>query len=375
MTFLRLLPVIFAAFVCTAGFGAVIPSLPLYLRDHYRASPVLTGFLVGIASAAALAGRLSAGQFIGRTGRRFSVVAGLACCAVAGLCYLPWGGLPGIGAGRIFHGLGEGFLLTAAVAWTVELAPEGRRSQTLGFLASGVWGGLSVGPFLGQAVGGLPKVGWLVAAMTLPAMIGVRFAPDHAGAEHQDPPPLILREAIGPGLVLGLTNVTYAVLVGFLPLLLVKRGLVAPHAFVVYGCAVLCGRTLLGSLPDRAGPWRMLSCGIVLLAIGIALVLTAGSALMVSIAAAILGLGYSFPWPSLALLVVDRVPAHHRAAGLGTLTAFFDIFVSLGAIAAGGLAALFSFNAPFLFALACVAASAILAARLHTGYSSRTNRQ
>jgi MFS family permease len=129
-----------AAFIGMLGFGAVIPMLPVYLHEQVGASTFVTGLLVGIASAFALLGRLLAGKTADRRGRRLALLIGMAFCAGAGVLYLPFFGLWGIGPARVLHGLGEGFFVTAAVAWAVDVAPDNRRAQALGYLASGIWG-------------------------------------------------------------------------------------------------------------------------------------------------------------------------------------------------------------------------------------------
>ena len=68
-----------------------------------------------------------------------------------------------------------------------------------------------------------------------------------------------------------------------------------------------------------------------------------------------MGAAFSLLYPSLSLIVVDRVPENRRGAALGTFTAFFDAGVGLGAPLAGIAAALSDYEGAFLFA-ACAAA-------------------
>ncbi len=63
-----------------------------------------------------------------------------------------------------------------------------------------------------------------------------------------------------------------------------------------------------------------------------------------------MGAAFSLLYPSLSLIVVDRVPETRRGAALGTFTAFFDAGVGLGAPLAGIAAALTSYEGAFLFA-------------------------
>ena len=53
-----------------------------------------------------------------------------------------------------------------------------------------------------------------------------------------------------------------------------------------------------------------------------------------------MGAAFSLLYPSLSLIVVERIPETRRGAALGTFTAFFDAGVGLGAPLAGAAAAL-----------------------------------
>lgn len=343
-----------AAFVGMLGFGAVIPMLPVYLHEQAGASTFLTGLLVGMSSAFALLGRLLAGKTADHKGRRVALLLGMAFCAAAGILYLPVFGLAAMAAGRVLHGLGEGFFVTAAVAWAVDVAPDNRRAQTLGYLSSGIWGGVSVGPAIGQALGTMTSVALFLTVSSIAVIIIVYVMEEHARPHGHIksrwfPPPVLL-----PGIMLGLGNVTYAAMAGFLILLLHARGHGTAWAFSAFAVAVLFGRAVFGGLPDRMGPRRSLLAGYACLAVGLAAIV-AGLGPQFDVPAALLvGLGYSFPWPALASVVVGQVPISERAAALGALNAFYDLFVAASSAVAGAAAGRWGFNAPFWIALACV---------------------
>src|SRR5579862_7544551 len=327
-----------AAFVGMLGFGAVIPMLPVYLHEQAGASTFLTGLLIGMSSAFALLGRLFAGKIADRDGRRITLLIGMGFCAAAGVLYLPWFGLWALAAGRILHGLGEGFFITAAVAWAVDVAPDNRRAQTLGFLSSGIWGGVSVGPAIGQALGSMTSVA-VFLTLSSATVLAIVFAMDEQPRPHGHtssrwfPPPVLV-----PGIMLGLGNVTYAAMAGFLILLLRHRGQGSAWAFSAFAVAVLVGRLVFGGLPDRMGARRSLLAGYACVAVGLIAIVAGPNWRLAVPAALMVGLGYSFPWPALASVVVDQVPVSERAAALGALNAFYDLFVA-GSSAIAGAAA------------------------------------
>jgi len=367
----RIWRIVGAAFVGMLGFGAVIPMLPVYLHDRIGASAFLTGLLIGIASAFALLGRLLAGRTADRKGRRVTLLLGMAFCAAAGILYLPFFGLTGMWPGRVLHGLGEGFFVTAAVAWVVDLAPENRRAQALGFLSSGIWGGLSVGPAIGQVLGTVSRVAGFLTVSSL-IVIGILcFTKEHARPHAHEKARWLPRPVLLPGVLLGLVNVTYAVMSTFLILLLQQRGHGTAWAFSAFAMAVLFGRAAFGSLPDRIGPRRSLFLGYGFLAIGLIAIATGGKEILDVPAAVLVGVGYSFPWPALATVVVERVPVSERASALGALNAFYDLFMAGSSALAGAVAGRFGYASVFWMALGSMCGSYVLVLATGLGKAHR----
>jgi MFS family permease len=157
---------------------------------------------------------------------------------------------------------------------------------------------------------------------------------------------------------------------GFLILLLRHRGHGTAWAFSAFAVAVLFGRAAFGGLPDRMGPKRSLLAGYICLAVGL-VALVAGVRPQFDVPAALLvGLGYSFPWPALASVVVGQVAVSERAAALGALNAFYDLFVAGSSAVAGAAAGRWGFTAPFWMALGCVVAATVLVLTIGTGAKS-----
>jgi MFS family permease len=163
-----------------------------------------------------------------------------------------------------------------------------------------------------------------------------------------------------PGVILGFGNVTYAAMSGFLILLLRQRGHNSAWAFSAFALAVLFGRAAFGSLPDRVGPRRSLYAGYVFFAVGLVAIAAIHNSWVDVPASLLIGLGYSFPWPALASVVVGRVSVSERAAALGALTAFYDLFVAASSALAGAVAGHWGFTAVFWLAFACMCVSVVL---------------
>ena len=384
-----------ATLLCFLAIGAVLPILPRYVSEELDAGNVAVGVVVGAFAISALIGRPIGGRLADRRGRRTIHMAGMAICVVAGLLLFVPFGVPGLIFARLVVGLGDGWVFTAGVTWIVDLSPEARRGQAIGMFGLAIWGGLTFGSVLGEgafSLGGYDAV-WALAAITpLLGLLVARTVPEAAplrqpvneelaaaelGTAIALPRPaapavppavtgferLVPREAWRPGAALALANIGYGTMAGFVVLLLDQQGIGhGATAFTVFAASVVSTRLVLGRLPDILGARRTalgagLVQGIGLVAVGLAPSLPAALA-----AAALMGAGMSLLFPSLALLVVDRVPDERRGAAMGAFTAFFDLGVGLGAPFAGLVASLAGgeYAIAFYVAGACCVGGAVL---------------
>ena len=142
---------IFAVTFCgLLAVGAVLPVLPRYVHGPLDGGNIAVGVVVGSYAVTGLLLRPVAGRFADRRGRKPTVLVGSLLVAVAGFLYLLPLGVAGLIAARLVLGAGEGTVFTAGSAWIVDLAPPERRGRVIGLYGLAVWGGLSVGPLIGE---------------------------------------------------------------------------------------------------------------------------------------------------------------------------------------------------------------------------------
>jgi MFS family permease len=349
-----------AIFLGFLGIGAVLPGLGPHLRHDLGGSDLTVGLVIGVFSFVALGSRFVSGPLADSRGRRITFQLGLLSCAFAGAAYLLPFGLIGAYLGRIFQGFGEACLYTGAAAWVVEEGGIHRSAQSLGYLSSGIWGGISAGPVVGHWLGSFERAAMLqtVAALIALAMISrvpERYRPGKAKSTRRS---WIPRYLIAPGIAVGFVNVHYPVITGFLILYLLPRGNSGPAAFSAYAMAILFSRFFLGRLPDRMRPVLTFYGGLIAMALGLS-VLAAGPRPLVAVgAAALLGFGFSFPWSSVAATVMRETPENQRGSAIGVLSAFYDLFVGVSSFAAGAVSKRFGYQAAFAMGVIALAAAA-----------------
>jgi MFS family permease len=362
---------VFAVTFCgLVGVGLVLPVLPRYIHGPLDSGDVAVGVVIGAYAITGLLLRPVAGRLADTRGRKPTVLAGAVLVAISGLLYLPSLGIAGLILARLILGAGEGAVYTAGSAWIVDLAPDERRGRILGLYGLAVWGGLSVGPLLGEVLldlGGYTAV-WIAAA-ALP-VVGALFAlvarDPFVPLKHAEPHPLIAPEAVGPGFAIALASIGYAALATFIVLHLEARGITqGATVFAAFAAMLVLTRLVLGHLPDRVGPAPVAIVATLGEAVGLVLIALAESLPVAVAGGLVMGASFSLLNPSLMLIALGRVSQRARGAAMGTYTAFFDAGVGVGAPLAGLVAALAGYEAAFFFAAAvCVAAALMVLVRL-----------
>jgi MFS family permease len=349
-----------ATFLGFLGFGTVLPGLAPHVRHDLGGSDRTVGFVIGTFSVMALGSRLFAGRLADHKGRKRVFLTGLASCTLAGITYLlPWG-IPGIYVGRALQGLGEACLYIGAAAWAVEVAGVHRSARALGYLSSGIWGGIAAGPLIGQVLGSFNNAArFQIFAALIAALLLSQVPEGYRPSDHPRRRGWPHRSIIPAGIAIGFVNVHYPVITGFLILYLARSGNAGPAAFSAYAALVLLSRFFLGGLPDRISPRITFYTGLVCMALGLG-ILTAGPGWGLAVfGAALLGFGFSFPWASVASTVLRRAPSNEHGSTVSILSAFYDLFVGCSSFSAGLLANRFGYAAAFLMAIASIGAAAI----------------
>jgi MFS family permease len=350
--------------------GATLPVLPRYVKGPLDGGDLEVGIVTGAFAITGLACRPLAGHFADRRGRKPVVILGALLTAAAGLLYFIPAGVPGLIVARLFLGAGEGMVYTAGSAWVVDLAPPARRGRIIGLYGLAIWGGLTLGPPIGELIlhatsfelvwafaAGAPLLGTVIAAR-LPE--SYRPGDDAEFERH-----LIAHEALRPGLGLSLATVGYATVAAFIVLHLNQRGIGhGAEVFTAFAATVVAMRIVGGGLPDRIGPLPC-AAGAGLVEAGGLVTLALAHGLPAALAGAVaMGAAFSLLFPSLALVVVNRVPEERRGVAMGTFTAFFDVGVGLGGPLAGAAAALGGYPAAFWAAAVCALGTVVVAVSL-----------
>jgi MFS family permease len=351
------------------GIGTVLPQLGPHVRYDLGGSDETVGLVIGTFSFVALGARLFAGPLADRRGRKIAFLAGLFSCALAGLAYFLPIGLAGPFLGRTFQGIGEACLYTGAATWAVEYAGLERGSQALGYVSSGIWGGISAGPMVGQWLGTFSRAALLQLILALVALVIVtRVREQYRPVPHDEQKSRgLVASLVAPGIATGFVNIHYPVIAGFLVLHLAEHGNSGPAVFSMYALTMLLSRFFLGSLPDRFPPAVTYFGGLAGMAAGLIILAPGPPPAIALLGGGILGFGFSFPWSSILATVLRRIHPGKRGSAVGVLSAFYDLFVGTSSFAAGAVAEHFGYSAAFVMAVLALVGAAIFGRFVFTG--------
>lgn len=354
-----------AVTLVTAAFfvyvGILVPVLPPFIEDELGAGELGVGLSIAIFALTAVIARPVIVRLIDRFGRRAMIQAGAAIAGLAGFATVFADSLVPMLILRGIAGVGEAALFVAAATLIADLAPPHRRAEAASYFSVAVFGGLGVGPIVGEAIVDDARYHLafgVAAACAIAAAALATLIPDVAGpathgpdARHETRPlrrALMHPAAMGPGVVLACGIGAFAVFSAFLPEHAREVGLPGSGGlFAAYSVVCLVLRLGGARLPERLGARRSVTIALTSTGSALALLAAVPRPWALWSAAVLIGIGQAFLYPSLMALTVNRVGERERAVALGSFTMFFDLGTVAGGLALGTVAQLLGKRSAF----------------------------
>lgn len=349
------------------GFYLLLSVLPLYAATA-GGGGVGAGLTTGSMMLATVLAEPGVPWFLARFGHRAVVGAGLLLLGLPSAVLCLWSSFPLTLGVCLARGVGLGIVVVAGTALAAELAPPGRRSESLGLygVSLGVPSvlGLPAGVWLSDRLGFEP-VFLLTAALTLLALPAVAGLPERRATRAErrsgdldgqggDPDgrsgvpkgsrgvpcgPLgaaVNRSLVRPTLILGAATFAAGVLVTFLPLaLLGGPSHLAVVALLVQASVAPIARWGAGWWGDRHGSSSLLVPAVLAVALGTAGLVRLESPVVVVVSMILFGAGFGAVQNLTLATMFERVPrsAFGRVSVVWNLA--FDAGMGLGAVGFG----------------------------------------
>lgn len=373
------LPLLVAEATIWVGFGALLPILPLWITEHGTDLPTL-GIVIAAWPAARLVGEPIFGRIADTGPRKGMMVLGLVLAAVFAVLPLFITGPLAFIVLRALAGLAAAMYDPAARGYLTDANPPERQGETFGMYAAAQMGGLMLGPVVGGVVAGVvnePAVVFWVAgiALLVSAAVVAGRVPDLVGrAERPASEPLddgldaagrpvrLFNVLLVAALVMnagsyfagGTYEVVWSLYLTSLGADLATIGI----TFASFGLPILVLSPFTGRLIDRAGGYRPLVGGMLVVALCGAVYPMVEEVWWVVLLGLVEGTGFAFAAPALYALVARAAPPGKSSSAQGVFGAAGTIGTIAASLAAGVLAS-FDLRAPF-FATSFVALFALL---------------
>jgi MFS family permease len=363
--------VMLATLAYFVSVGILIPTLPRYVADVLGGGEIAVGVAIGSFSLSAVLLRPPVGALGDAYGRRMLMLAGGFLVAVSVAGYTLTASLPALVLLRLVSGVGEACFYVGAASVINDLAPDERRGEALSYFSLALYGGLAIGPVLGETVLSIATFDavWIASAAAAAAATALGFpVRDTRLVPYERPEARRLVHPAGllPGAVMACSVCGLAGFNTFVPLYALHIGLGGSRGvFVVYSVIIMLIRSFGARIPDTMGPRRTALAALVVSAAGLGLVAVWGGRGGLYAGTALFSVGQALAFPALMTIAVSSAPASERAAVVGTFTAFFDLAFGTGALGLGAVAEVFGYSGAFASAaLVAAIGAAVMMARI-----------
>jgi len=376
----RILPTVSLTFVCYLTIGIPLAILPMHVHLQLGYGTLLAGLVISTQYVATVLSRPRVGRMVDVLGPKRIAVLGLFACAASGALTFAAAFFNSFALvclallllGRLLLGIGESMVGTGAIMWGIGRAGSQHIAKVISWSGIATFSALAAGAPLGvllQLHWGFASAGLAVLGISLAAVALAFRLPRIPVSPSKHLPFAHIFWRVAPfGAVLALGGIGFGVLATFISLYFAKlHWSGAALTLTLYGACFVFTRMLFAGLITRVGgfPVALVSLFVEvfgLLLLGFARVPSAAFA-----AAALIGVGFSLVFPSLAVEAVRPIPIENRGTALGAYNAFIDLSLFLTGPIAGVIISLAGYNAVFL----TCAAGVFLAFCLTIGLASR----
>jgi MFS family permease len=344
-----------STFAYFTALGMLVPTIPHFVTDELHGGGLHVGLAVGAFAVSAGALRPFAGRLGDQRGRRMLVVGGAAVFAGSVLGYLAASSVLLLVIARFAGGVGEAGFWVGSATTSQDLAPPDRRAEAASYYSIALYGGMALGPWLGEAIVDGPgfDVLWIVTAAVgfVACVLGLQTPARHGPPAARGP--LLQRQALGPGVVLLLGLIPFMGFSAFLPSYGRHIGMdsVGP-VFAFYAGIVLCIRIFGARLPDRLGLRALTSTALIANTLAATVVVVWAEPAGIWVAVAIYAVGMALLFPALFALVIGGVEEDERSRAVGTFSIFFDLAGGIGVPVLGAIVSVANERSAFAVTIA-----------------------
>ena len=357
------------ALVFFVYIGMLVPVVPLFIEGPLGRGEFGIGLTIAAFAGAAIIARPVIGRLADRYGRRVLLVGGASMAGIAGIAASQVTEFWQLLVMRGVMGIGEAAVFVGAATLIADLSPRDRRAEGASYFSVAVFGGIGVGPILGEfvlddtqferafVVAGVFALGAAVVGLFAPARVAPLDSVDDSiasAASASGRRKIMHPAAVMPGIVLASGVAAFSTFGAFIPDYSREVGLATSGGlFAAYSLASVFVRIFGATLPERLGPRRAVTIALGTLGIGLAILAIVPTVAALWAASVFVGIGMAFNYPSLLALTVNRASDSDRAWAISSFTMFFEVGSVFGGLLIGGFAQLVGKQTGFVGGVVC----------------------
>ncbi|WP_459503287.1 MFS transporter [Bacillus sp. C1] len=328
------------------GFEMILPILPAYLISM-DASSVQVGLVTTLFTIGAVFIRPLVGYYlIDNKGKSLAIGASVALLGIT--CIYPFVNIVWLFLFvRIFHGAAWGVSTTANSTIAVDLIPNKRLGEGMGYFSVSTTVGAiiasSIGIFIYNAFS-FKIVIWSSVTLSLLATIMLLYVHVSTPVKREKQPfrffeMIFEKEVWFQALLAVITTLGFGAVLTFLVLFGKQKGL--DHIFLFFLVNAIVStllRPYTGKWYDKKGPWSIIIISAILGFLSLVMLSYATNNVYLIIAAILFGAGYGTIMPCLQTWAVQKVSAEKSGAANATFFSSFDVGVGISSFVLGILA-------------------------------------
>jgi predicted MFS family arabinose efflux permease len=366
----------FSSFFIFMTFYILAVTLPSFVLENLKGSNQEIGLVMTVFVIGGVIFRPLTGLWFDELNRKKIIFFSLALFTLSSLLYLTIHSFYMLLALRIIHGVGFGIAATATSAIAIEIIPNQRKGEGIGYFSLFMSLAMVMGPFLGLSILSHYNFTVLFAACCILSMLAfvcgmITRIPQHIPSLNRDRSwnwrRFIEPKAIPISLAGSVLAFSYGAISTFISVYAKTLGLeqIASYFFIVFAATILISRPFTGKILDRFGEHVLVYPGVILFVAGMLWLSQAHTAFIFLLTGGIIGLGFGALLPCFQTIAIKASPLHRRGLATGTYFVLFDIGYGLGSYILGIVAEQTSYAEMYLIASVIVACTGVLYYFLH----------
>ena len=367
-----------ANFLMSFSFYILIPTLPFYLIDTFKAGQSIVGIILSIYTVSVLVVRPFSGFLADTFQRKPLYLFAYFIFASFFLGYPLAGSLLVFTIIRVIHGLAFGMLSTTGNTLVIDIMPSSRRGEGLGYF--GVTGNIAmaIGPMTGLILKDMVPFDYIFILASISGAVGIIFVCliKTKRRQLQKSQPIsfdrfFLMKGVPASIAFLFLAIPYAMTSSYIALYVSSLGLTSNSGFFfsIMAVGMILSRITSGKLVDQGFITQNIRKGII-----IAIVAMGGEILLETIfhqnfsigcimyyvVAFMLGYGYGTLFPAMNTLFINLAPHNRRATANSMYLTGWDVGIGIGAFLGGYVSEYYNFVSVYIIGFLCAVVAMIV---------------